>query len=323
MAPGDETEVLERIPEIIRTEYGIAIRRHELVRISENLVVKVEAEGGDAFGLRIRRTPGIDLPHFTSELVFLRDLSAATGLAVPAPVATRDGRLHCVVPAAPGPCLGSLFRWMRGTHVDPGAITGRQAAQMGAAVAALHAFSSRYAPPAGFSRPRYDAAWYFGRQSWKSDESFLALLDPDHLGHLRELDREVESDLGGRPTSPDTFGLIHYDLHAGNFLFEKDEARMIDFDECGFGFHLFDLAHILFELAEHPRPRELAGAVREAYARTRGIAAIPEDDLRLFIRLQGIAYMNWLYRRFRRDGDRDARASWVARILGRLAACSG
>jgi len=44
------------------------------------------------------------------------------------------------------------------------------------------------------------------------------------------------------------FGLIHGDLHHENFLFHRGEARAIDFDDCGWGFHLYDLAVTLSEL---------------------------------------------------------------------------
>lgn len=52
---------------------------------------------------------------------------------------------------------------------------------------------------------------------------------------LREADRQV-----GR--GPDQFGFIHYDLSFSNVLFTAREAIPLDFDECGFGHYLQDLA---------------------------------------------------------------------------------
>jgi len=48
---------------------------------------------------------------------------------------------------------------------------------------------------------------------------------------------------GGRP------GLIHADLHLGNALFWSDEVRVIDFDDCGFGYWLYDIAFALKQVA--------------------------------------------------------------------------
>src|SRR4029450_890805 len=56
-------------------------------------------------------------------------------------------------------------------------------------------------------------------------------------------------------------GLIHGDLHHKNVLFHRGEARAIDFDDCGWGFHLYDLAVTLSELEDRPRYGELRDAL--------------------------------------------------------------
>ena len=117
--------------------------------------------------------------------------------------------------------------------------------------------------------------------------------------------------------------MIHYDLHVGNFLFDHDNANMIDFDECGFGWYLFDLAHILFEFIEDARFDAFKQVVAENYGAGRGCSAYSDSELNLFLALQGIAYMNWLYRIFRRDRNTDARKYWVPVIISRLKTVMG
>ena len=46
----------------------------------------------------------------------------------------------------------------------------------------------------------------------------------------------------------DQVGLIHADLHLDNALFWRDDVRIIDFDDCGFGYWLYDIAVSLWEL---------------------------------------------------------------------------
>ena len=48
-------------------------------------------------------------------------------------------------------------------------------------------------------------------------------------------------------SKPDAFGLIHADLHLENALFDGDAVRVIDFDDCGFGYWLYDLAVPLWD----------------------------------------------------------------------------
>ncbi len=40
----------------------------------------------------------------------------------------------------------------------------------------------------------------------------------------------------------EVWGLIHGDLHDGNYLLYGDELRPIDFARCGFGYYLYDVA---------------------------------------------------------------------------------
>ncbi len=120
------------------------------------------------------------------------------------------------------------------------------------------------------------------------------------------------------PRTAESFGLIHYDLHPGNFLFDGSQARMLDFDECGHGFYLFDLAHLLFEFMEHPRAPDFRRAALESYAQSRDIPPVPGTDLTLFLALQGIAYVNWLHRVFRRDGHADGAEYWLPMLVRRI-----
>ena len=53
----------------------------------------------------------------------------------------------------------------------------------------------------------------------------------------------------------DDVGLIHADLHLGNAVFEGDHVKLIDFDDCGTGPRLYDLAVALWELRLDPITR--------------------------------------------------------------------
>ena len=41
---------------------------------------------------------------------------------------------------------------------------------------------------------------------------------------------------------PDRFGLIHCDLRLANLLIDGKEVKVIDFDDCGFGWYMYDAA---------------------------------------------------------------------------------
>jgi Ser/Thr protein kinase RdoA (MazF antagonist) len=90
------------------------------------------------------------------------------------------------------------------------------------------------------------------------------------------------------------FGLIHGDLHYENVLFRAGEAQAIDFDDCGWGFHLYDLAVTLSELEARPRYEELRDALLDAYAQIR---RLPEDHaihLRALFVLRRMQILMWV-----------------------------
>ena len=312
------TNYSQFLPQIL-SNYPLTIVHHEHLRTSENVVIKLVSDSGRSYALRIRKILGSYQEQISSELVVLRDFSERTQADIPAPLPTRNGRLFCTVTAGGDAYMCIVFSWVAGVHLGAGEITPRHMAFMAQAVSLLHNFSSAYHPPSSLVRPVYDEEWFFGAPSWTTSADFVGRLDPDHAAYLRAADDTIRARLREHPRNAASFGLIHYDLHAGNFLFHENGANMIDFDECGFGYYLFDLAHILFEFIDDPRFGAFKDVVAEHYAGAR----YSDRDLALFLALQGIAYANWLYRIFRRDGNTDAQKYWVPKIVERLKKVAG
>ena len=66
------------------------------------------------------------------------------------------------------------------------------------------------------------------------------------------------------------FGAIHPDLHLNNFLFHEGEAYVIDFEACGWGYCLFDLAVTLSSLEGCVEDRTpMRAALLKGYQRER------------------------------------------------------
>ena len=77
-----------------------------------------------------------------------------------------------------------------------------------------------------------------------------ALISADAAALVARALELVWATTGKLAQTPGSFGLIHSDLHCENFLFHNGVVRAIDFDDCGWGFHLYDLAVTLWELEE-------------------------------------------------------------------------
>jgi Ser/Thr protein kinase RdoA (MazF antagonist) len=99
---------------------------------------------------------------------------------------------------------------------------------------------------------------------------------------------------------PQKQGLIHADLHFDNVLVSQGDLAVIDFDDCGFGFHAYDLAVNLGSVRHslpNGRKREfpkLKQALIEAYAFERGWSKSDEQILPCLMTARSRAMLGWL-----------------------------
>lgn len=292
---------LRRLGRAALVSYGFEDARLILQLHKENTTFRVEARGGP-YVLRINR-PRVHTPDtIASEVAWLGALRRDTDLDVPEPVAARDGSFVVVAsdPGVPEPHMCVLLRWLDGRFVDR-RLTPAHLRRVGALQGRLHEHAASWKPPADFIRPRVDTLTDAGKvdsmarsaavarhgdhptkedgdQSMELVEALVSTEDAVLVARALEVVWETTRKLA----EIGTFGLIHGDLHYENFLFHRGEARAIDFDDCGWGFHLYDLAVTLWELEDRPRYDELKEALLEAYAEER---PLPDDHE---IHLQGL-----------------------------------
>lgn len=148
-----------------------------------------------------------------------------------------------------------LFHWIDGemptTDVDPRAFQ-----QLGQITARLHQHSKQWQPPAGFQRIIWDhhtmtsAESHWGR--WQDAPN----LNPADHGVVEQAISQVGAAMTQFGKGSDRYGLIHADLRLTNLLLHKGETRVIDFDDCGLGWYLHDLAAAISFVEHHPRAPE-------------------------------------------------------------------
>lgn len=232
-----------------------------------------------------------------SELDWLTALHADTDLAVPEPQLALDGSLVTTVSsegvAEPRCC--SLLRWMDGRchTASPRPVHLRR---LGGAMARLHNHADSWSPPDGFVRIRWDSETFFGdvMEYGGIDAGNVWDLLPTELRHMFD---DVATNVGQwmeqLGTGSATFGLIHADLHLDNTLFAGGEARLIDFDDCGFGYRMYDVAVALWELRHRSDYANFRDALVEGYTEHRELAAEQLADLDVFIAAREVAFGLW------------------------------
>jgi Ser/Thr protein kinase RdoA (MazF antagonist) len=85
--------------------------------------------------------------------------------------------------------------------------------------------------------------------------------------------------------------LIHADMHGGNVLWYEDSLSVIDFDDCGIGFPLQDLATALYYL-DTP---EQDAAFRRGYESVTPVPECSEKEMKMLFLQRRIVLLNYLY----------------------------
>jgi len=189
----------------------------------------------------------------------------------------------------------SVLRWMDG-RIHSAAPRPVHLHRLGSVMARLHNHAGQWRVPPGFVRIRWDWETFFGNTMVYGGISAADVWDllP---GDLRRRFARVASGMRGVMTrlgeGADSFGLIHADLHLDNALFWRDEVRVIDFDDCGFGYWLYDIAVSLWELRYRDDYGDFRSALIDGYTRHRPLPPGGLAQLDDFIATREVAFGLW------------------------------
>ena len=277
--------------------WGLTGADCRLVAGRENRVYKVTHQG-DAFALRFKRPGYRKLTELTSELDWLAEMARA-GLGVPAPRPSRNGRLL--------ECLDGQFvdlvTWLAGTPlgrsreplilVDPV----RTFFDFGAEMARLHLACDRWAVPQSFTRCKWDAEGLLGEapiwgRFWENPT-----LDAPTRAMLLDFRQLAAQALASLDLNT---GLIHADLVRENVMIDGTDLYLIDFDDGGYGYRLFDVATALLKNRAEPSYPTLKQALLDGY---HSVRPLDMAHLDLFLALRAVTYVGWIVPRMEELGS--------------------
>jgi homoserine kinase type II len=256
----------------------------------------------------------------------LVDALAAAGVPAPRPARARDGRGYVALPGARDKWV-TAFPWRDGRHLAPAEVTPRAAAELGAALAALHVAGAEL--PIAWRRVSiYDHAHLLARY-----ERIRSCEDPALAAAIAVLGEELATaGAAAAERSAAAHGIIHGDLFRDNVLWEGDAlVALLDFEQASGGSLAYDLAVCLNDWCWTGEPRvELAAALLEGYQARRPLspadrAAIP-IELRAAAARFTITRITDVYLAKVNQPEKDFRAflarveAWRGPALGRIAA---
>jgi Ser/Thr protein kinase RdoA (MazF antagonist) len=262
---------VRRLAEVALREFGFRQYRLRLLKHLVNTTFALACDT-DRYLVRVHRVKDHTPLRIESELAWIEALSHDTAVSVQTPYRSPDDRM-IVVADAPGVLESypvTVLSWLKGRILPQDRRTLRHFEHLGRLVANLHNHSRTWTLPPTFDRPTYDTDGTIGpRSGFPIDEIGRERLPAPVLRDLETVYsrlKKVEEHLGH---DPEHFGLIHFDLSFTNVLFAAEEAMPIDFDQCGFGFYLYDLAVVLAGPYGEPGFQERCAALFRGYRNIR------------------------------------------------------
>lgn len=234
---------------------------------------------------------------------------------MPRPIHGRDGAL--IQQAAGRHAV--LFAWEEGAEPTLADDLAAPFAALGAAAARMHAHARRWQRPPGFTRLTWDVAtslgdaaphWGRWRDGMGVDATRAAL-----FGRTVAL---IGRRLAAYGRGPDRFGLVHGDLRLANLLVDGDTVTVIDFDDCGFSWFLYDAATPVSFHEDAPEVPALIDAWLTGYRRVAPLSAADEAEIPTFVMLRRLLLVAWIGSHAETDL---AAAMGIAYTEGTIALC--
>jgi Ser/Thr protein kinase RdoA (MazF antagonist) len=266
-----------------------------LLTVSENATFSLREPDGRELVLRVHRVGYSSAEEIRSELAWMSALRRDGVIETAAAVPGADGQYVQVLPSRAGgpPRFAVAFERLPGTEPDS-----RDAARwferLGELTARMHRHAQSWPLPEGFQRKRWDFDAMVGPQGfwgpWRGgiglDQAGVVVLEKALDVIRRRLERFGQG--------ADVFGLVHADLRLANLLVDGTHLRVIDFDDCGFSWYLYDFATSISFIEHEPNVPDLLQAWVQGYCRQLPLSAEARAEIPTFVILRRILLTAWL-----------------------------
>jgi Ser/Thr protein kinase RdoA (MazF antagonist) len=263
-----------------------------LLGVSENATFLVEGPAGRAV-LRVHRLGYHPPGAVASELAWL-DALAGVGVRVPGVLRTPDGEqvVQAVDPVTGEVRCCVLFEHLPGT--EP-AVDGDGFERLGELTATLHRHVAGWVRPTGFVRSTWEPTTMIGPVARWGRWSDGPGVGPAERAVLHRMAAVLGARLDAFGRGPERFGLIHADLRMANLLVgDGASPAVIDFDDCGFGWWLYDLGTACSFFEDSPAVPGLIARWLDGYRRVRPVPAADEAEIWTFVLLRRLLLLAWL-----------------------------
>ncbi|MCD7891053.1 MAG: phosphotransferase [Ruminococcus sp.] len=270
-----------------------------MIVLSENATYMVRYKDSDqpAGVLRVSRPGYHTLSELESEMSWLRQINDYTPLIVANPINGADGKPVQLVDGSDGNIYFCVIcDYLPGSEPDEGNPEKiiRDFEMLWETTAYLHRQASIWNGTKTIGRIEWTYDNIIGETvAWGRWQDFEGMT-PEAEEFLEEACRIIKKRLKRYGRNQDNWGLIHADLRLANIIVEGDTIKVIDFDDCGSGWYLHDLASFISFIEHKEIVPDLINAWLRGYKKITPFTDTDFEEIDTFILMRRLQLMAWL-----------------------------
>ncbi len=267
-----------------------------LINVSENATYLVEASGGYRSVLRVHRENYHTRRAIECELAWLDALAASEAVKTPGYYSGKDGSpvQEVKAPGLANTRFMVLFHFVEGDAPDERGDMKAGYHELGTIAARCHNHAISWNRPNPFERLTWDVETVFGGSptwgNWRDA--------PEVTQHIKTVLERVEATIRARleayGKAPGRYNLIHADMRLANLLVDGGITRLIDFDDCGYGWFMYDFAAAISFMEDDPRVPDCKAAWLRGYESVRPLDEADRAEIDTFVMLRRMALLAWI-----------------------------
>ena len=276
----------------------------KLIKHRENAVFGVILKNNIKAALRLHRPGYKDLTEIKSEMWWTKAL-AKKGFPVPCPIESHKGEDVIQVSSD---LVATMIEWVEGAPIGDAKIpikgSGKKIYfELGMLLADLHNLTEDLNFPDWFKRPLWDIDGLLGEtpnwgRFWESsgltaEEKYIFQLTRNKAKLVLE-----KYKFDGAETL-----LLHGDAIRENVFHGTNGLTLIDFDDCGYGFPIYDLATATIQSIEDKHYQNRCDAILNGYGKDRLLTHADFELFPTFSMLRVLATSSWIIPRAKKGSS--------------------
>lgn len=270
----------------------------QMINLSENATYKITVPNTQKWwALRVHREGYHSKIAIASELAWAKALRVNGAAITPVVVLGLDGNEIQTVshPSLLQPRHVVLFDWESGAEPSEEDEDLREPFEtLGKTTALMHQHVKSWDRPEWFERLTWDFDTSLGANPHWGRWCDGMGLDRDRKKLFGDTVDLIEQRLEKFGQSPERFGLIHCDMRLANLLIDGSVTKVIDFDDCGFSWLMYDCATTVSFFENKPEVPALLKSWVKGYRTVVDLPQEDEDEIPTFVMLRRLLLVAWI-----------------------------